>query len=85
MPGTVTIKELHEATGHWVRKASRSRTPTVVTDRGSPVALLVATDCLPPPRRRPRQILPEYAELMSKAPAPGAGVAEDLDALRGDR
>jgi antitoxin (DNA-binding transcriptional repressor) of toxin-antitoxin stability system len=83
MPAELTIKQLHAATGRCVRIAARSRTPTVITDRGQPVALLVAPDCLPPPARRVRQILPEYAALMQRSP--GAALAEDLDAVRGDR
>ena len=83
MPAELTIKQLHAATGRCVRIAARSRTPTVITDRGQPVALLVAPDCLPTPARRPRAILPEYAALMDRAP--GAALAEDLDAVRGDR
>jgi hypothetical protein len=35
---TVTIKELHEATGKYVRAAHS--TPIIVTDRGTKVALL---------------------------------------------
>jgi hypothetical protein len=83
MPAELTIKQLHAATGRCVRMAGRSRTPTVFTDRGHPVALLLAPDCMPPPVRRARQILSEYAALMQRSP--GAAVAEDLDAVRGDR
>ena len=83
MPAELTIKQLHAATGRCVRTPARSRTPTVITDRGHPVALLVAPDSMPPPVRRARQILPEYAALMQRAP--GAAVADDLDAVRGDR
>lgn len=83
MPSTLTIKQLHASTGRCVRVAARSRTPTVITDRGQPVAMLVAPDCLPPPPRRVRQILPEYAALMQRSP--GAALADDLNALRDDR
>jgi prevent-host-death family protein len=40
MPLTITIKELHRATGEAVRRAGASRVPVVVTDRGEPVAVL---------------------------------------------
>ncbi len=83
MPGPLTIKQLHAATGRLVRNAGRSRTPTVITDRGQPVALLVAPDRMPAPVRRTRQILPEYAALMRQSPA--APVGDDLDTLRDDR
>lgn len=84
MPATLTIKQLHAATGRLVRKAALSRTPTMITDRGQPVALLVAPDrLLPPVARRPRQILPEYAALMRQPP--GAPLADDLNILRDDR
>lgn len=84
MPTTLTIKQLHAATGRLVRNAARSRTPTVITDRGQPVALLVAPGSIAAPaRRRPRQILAEYAALMRQEP--GAPLVDDLDAVRGDR
>jgi antitoxin (DNA-binding transcriptional repressor) of toxin-antitoxin stability system len=54
--------------------------PTVITDRGQPVALLVAPDCLPPPARRVRHILPEYAALMQQVPV--EALADDLEAMR---
>jgi prevent-host-death family protein len=38
---TVTIRELHQQTGRWVRHAA-SREPVVVTDRGRRVAALQA-------------------------------------------
>jgi antitoxin (DNA-binding transcriptional repressor) of toxin-antitoxin stability system len=83
MPVTLTIKQLHAATGRLVRNAARSRTPTVITDHGQPVALLVAPGSIAAPARRPRQILPEYAALMRQAPS--APLIDDLDAVRGDR
>jgi antitoxin (DNA-binding transcriptional repressor) of toxin-antitoxin stability system len=83
MPTTLTIKQLHAATGRLVRAAARSRTPTVITDRGQPVALLSSPASVPAPVRRSRQILPEYAALMHQS-ANGA-LSDDLDAVRGDR
>lgn len=83
MSASLTIKQLHAATGQLVRTAERSRTPTVITDRGQPVALLISPDNLPIPARRSRQILPEYASLM--AASPQAAVSDDLDAVRGDQ
>ncbi len=80
MPTTLTLKQLHAATGHLVRIAARSRTPTVITDRGRPVAVLASPGSLVAPTRRPRQILPEYAALMRQAP--GASAQDDLDTLR---
>jgi antitoxin (DNA-binding transcriptional repressor) of toxin-antitoxin stability system len=83
MPVTLTIKQLHAATGRLVRNAARSRTPTVITDRGQPVALLVAPGSIATPARRPRQILPEYAALIRQDPS--TPLIDDLDAVRGDR
>lgn len=40
---TISIRELHAKTGHWVRHAA-SRGPVVVTDRGRRVAALQAVD-----------------------------------------
>lgn len=83
MPAILTIKELHAATGRLVRRAAKSRTPTVITDHGEPVAILASPNALAPASRRPRQILPEYAALMRQAPE--ATLNDDLDAVRGDR
>lgn len=46
---TISIKELHAATGRWVRMARK--TPVIVTDRGEQVAVLkpyVAAENAPP-------------------------------------
>jgi prevent-host-death family protein len=79
---SITIKELHRATGEAVRRAGASRTPVVVTDRGEPVAV-IANPSLLKTRRRKRTLLPEFKALMAK-PA-GTGLQEDLDAVRGER
>ena len=79
---SITIKELHRATGASVRRAGASRVPVVVTDHGEPVAV-IASPSLLKWRRRKRTLLPEYKALMAKAP--GDDVREDLDAVRGDR
>lgn len=63
---TVSIRELHEKTGEWVRLAE-AHEQIVITDRGRPVASLA-------PYRRPakanrftgRKILPAYAKLRGK-------------------
>ena len=79
---SITIKELHRATGEAVRRAGASRIPVVVTDHGEPVAV-IANPSLLKVRRRKRTLLPEFKALMAKAP--GNDVVEDLDAVRGDR
>jgi len=43
----VSIRDLHQKTGYWVRLASRQ--PIVVTDRGRPVATLVGVTGLVDP------------------------------------
>ncbi len=63
---TVSIRELHEKTGEWVRLAE-THEQIIITDRGRPVASLA-------PYRRPakrnrftsRKILPAYARLRGK-------------------
>jgi len=64
---SVTIKELHQTTGDWVRRAGASKSPVVVTDHGKPVAVLTSPSLLKPKRRR-RTLLPEYKALMAKTP-----------------
>ena len=82
MPSTITIKELHATTGEHVRRAGKSRTPVVITDRGRAVAILANPSMLRPNRRK-RTILPGYEALM--AMPPGNDVIEDLNAVREDR
>ena len=62
----VSIRELHQATGAWVRKAARTGTITI-TDRGKPVARLTAID----EHSRPnpfaaRTLRPGFARLAGK-------------------
>jgi antitoxin (DNA-binding transcriptional repressor) of toxin-antitoxin stability system len=82
MNATVSITELHEKTGDWVRQAAASPTPIGVTDRGKLVAVLSAPpeDVHARPRRK---LLPEYQALMRQSPR--GSLADDLDAVRGDR
>ncbi len=82
MPSRVTIKQLHATTGDYVRRAARSRTPIIVTDRGEAIAVL-AHPALLRSRRRKRTLLPEFEALMERAS--GHDLCEDLDAVRGDR
>jgi antitoxin (DNA-binding transcriptional repressor) of toxin-antitoxin stability system len=79
---SITIKELHRATGKAVRRAGASRVPTIVTDHGEPVAILAHPSLLKGPRR-PRVLLPEYEALMARAR--GHDLLDDLDAVRGER
>jgi hypothetical protein len=83
MTEVLTIKQLHEATGKLVRTAGKSRTPTLITDRGQPVAVLGSPESLAAPARQPRRTLPEYEALM-RQPV-NTPVFEDLDALRDGR
>lgn len=78
----ITINQLHKTTGECVRRAGASRMPTIVTDRGKPVAVLAKPSLLKPKRRK-RTLLPEYRTLMAKAPS--GDLMDDLNAVRGDR
>ena len=63
---TVSIRELHERTGAWVRKAAELGSITV-TDRGRPVARLEAVEA--PARQNPflsRKLRPGYKRLVGK-------------------
>lgn len=79
---SITIKELHATTGEHVRRAGDARTPTIVTDRGQPVAVL-ANPVLLRPRRRSRTLLPAFAAMMARKS--GKDLQADLDAVRGER
>jgi antitoxin (DNA-binding transcriptional repressor) of toxin-antitoxin stability system len=79
---SITIKELHATTGEHVRRAGLARTPTLITDRGQPVAVLASPSLLKS-RRRKRTTLPQYESLMQRPS--GHDLVDDLDAVRGDR
>jgi len=79
---TISLRELHAATGAWVRRAMRLGTITI-TDRGKPIAKL--TPITSQPRANlflTRKLRPGYARLLGKL---GGGsdstaiVSEDRD------
>jgi len=41
---TITIRDLHMKTGHWVRTAARGRSGVLVLDRGRPAARLLPVE-----------------------------------------
>jgi len=79
---TVSLRELHEATGTWVRKAVRLGAITI-TDRGRPVARITAAgDEARVNPFRGRSLRPGYAKLMGKLGGgtdSTAAVSEDRD------
>ncbi|MFA6959553.1 MAG: hypothetical protein WC205_02245 [Opitutaceae bacterium] len=82
---TITIKELHERTGAWVRKAGV--TPLQITDHGKLIAVISAPNALPGKSPRKRVLLKDYQDYLksAKPPAAGKSLLDDLDAVRGDR
>lgn len=63
---TISIRELHEKTGEWVRAAAVHE-QIVVTDSGKPVAVI--SPHRPPPKVnkfKNRKLMPGFAELMNK-------------------
>lgn len=80
---SITIKELHRATGEAVRRAGASNVPVIVTDHGKPVAVLASPKLLKA-RPRWRTLLPEFRQHILSKPSKGS-IMEDLDAIRGDR
>lgn len=62
----ITIRELHEKTGHWVRAAGRYQN-LVVTDRGRPIATLGPAPVVAAGNPfRQRRVLPAYAAVQAK-------------------
>ena len=62
---TISIRELHERTGAWVRRAQLG--PITVTERGRPIARLEAVEAAG--RQNPfltRKLRPGYKRLMGK-------------------
>lgn len=80
---SVSIRELHEKTGEWVRRAGHSRTPVPVTDRGKVVAVLAAPDSVA--RKRPKPVLlAQYVDVIAQMSASN-DILEALDEVRGER
>ncbi|MBI5479473.1 MAG: hypothetical protein HY906_11485 [Deltaproteobacteria bacterium] len=52
---TLTVRDLHLRTGHWVRTAYRCGASIVITERGRPMATLTAYDATARPRALPRR------------------------------
>ena len=79
---TISIRELHEKTGEWVRLAE-AHEQIIITQRGRPVAAL--TPCRLPVkanRFKARKLLPEYQKLSGKLSGgtdSGAIVSADRD------
>jgi prevent-host-death family protein len=64
---TISIRELHERTGEWVRAAA-THEQIVVTDSGKPVAVI--SPHRPPAKEnkfKNRKLLPGFAKLMNKS------------------
>ena len=73
---TISIRELHERTGAWVRRAAELGAITV-TERGRPIARLEAVEG--PGRRNPflaRKLRPGYKRLLGKLKAGAMPPAE---------
>jgi len=81
---TVSIKELHEKTGEWLRRV-RVEGEVIVTDRGTPIARM-----LPPARETQaspfakRKLLRGVARLIER-PLGGPESAEVIATMRDDR
>ncbi len=79
----ITIRELHERTGHWVRRTKLDR--VVITDRGVKRAVLIPfeDDEAPPRTLRDRKLTRAYAALQGRL---GPGRALDVtDLISEDR
>ncbi len=70
---TISIRELHARTGHFVRKSAEM--PVIITDNGKPVAeiqpLSQGNSAISIPRSRPtwqdRVLTPKYAAIAKRA------------------
>ena len=64
---TISIRELHERTGEWVRQAVRHE-QIIVTDHGEPVAALspYTAPTSQENKFKNRRLLPGYARLLGK-------------------
>lgn len=81
---TISIRELHAKTGHWLRQVAEER-EVVVTERGRPVARML------PPAEAPagnpflkRKLLPGVARLLQR-PIGGPDSTAIISAMRDGR
>jgi prevent-host-death family protein len=84
---TITIRQLHEKTGEWVRKAERHG-EIIVTDRGEPVAKIVPQSKEPEaPYFARRKMTPEFKKLWEsgKLGAGGTDLTQMISEDREDR
>lgn len=84
---TITIRELHERTGQWVRKAERHG-EIIITDRGEPIAKIVPQPKEPEvPYFARRQMSPEFKKLWDtgRLGAGGTDVTQMISEDREDR
>lgn len=87
---TVSIRDLHARTGHFVRKAAE--TPVIVTDNGKPVARIEPPTTNETGEHIPyfarRKLLPGFRKLMESGalrPKPGdRSIDEILDEVKAD-
>lgn len=87
---TISIRDLHARTGHFVRKAAEM--PVIVTDNGKPVAEIRPAEMTCAGKKRPyfsrRKLLPGFKKLMESGalrPKPGdKSIDEILDEVRAD-
>ena len=81
---TISIKELHDKTGHWLRRVG-AEGEVIVTERGTPVSRML------PPARSPagnpfakRKLLRGVARLIER-PIGGPDSADIISAMRDGR
>jgi antitoxin (DNA-binding transcriptional repressor) of toxin-antitoxin stability system len=79
----ISISELQERTGEWVRNAV-TEGEIMVIDQGRPVAILKAYSAPKKNRFENREILPGYAEIMNK-PIGGTDATRIVSEERKDR
>jgi antitoxin (DNA-binding transcriptional repressor) of toxin-antitoxin stability system len=80
---TISIRELHERTGQWVRDAHRHG-EIVITDRGQAVAKILPEATPPKVPFSKRKLLPGFAKLEASGKLRGGtdstiGISEDRE------
>ena len=81
---TISIKDLHDKTGHWLRRV-KTEGEVVVTERGTPVVRMLPPAKLPADNPFARRKLLRGVAAIMQRPIGGPDSAKIISSMRGGR